>query len=78
MAARALELAQRAVAGAAAPNASLWDTLAVAQAGAGDFNGAAATGERARALAVAGGDLALAERIEGRLRLYREWRAYRE
>lgn len=74
----ALAFAGRAVELAAAEPAAAMDTLAAAQAASGDFEKAVATGERAMALAMRQGDSALAERIEGRLRLYRQGKPHRE
>ena len=54
------------------------NTLAAALAAAGDFGAAAVVAEKARALADAQGDSALAERIAGRLLLYRNGTACRE
>ena len=77
-AARALELARRAVQKPAEPNPSMLDTLGVAQAACGDYAGAVQTAERARALAMGQGEVALSEQIEARLRLYRAGKPYRK
>jgi len=74
----ALSFAERAVELAAEEPAAPLDTLAAVQAAYGDFEQAAATEARARDLAIRQGDFALAERIEGRLRLYRQGKPYRE
>ena len=54
------------------------DTLGVSYAAAGRFPEAAATAQKAVELASSAGQVALAKRIETRLNLYREGRAYRE
>ena len=66
----ARELAQRAIACAEAPDASLLDTLAVAQAACGDFAAAAATARAAYAQASAAGDAQLAANVRRRLAGY--------
>lgn len=53
-------------------------TLAAAYAEAGRFDEAVATAEKARALALAAGNVGLADRNAGRLELYRSGRPYRE
>ena len=72
---RAVRLAQQAVARSGAP---ALDTLAAAQAAAGDFAGAVASAERARELAVREGPPGLADRIAGRLKLYEAGQPFRE
>jgi tetratricopeptide (TPR) repeat protein len=52
------------------------DTLAAAYAAAGRFNDAKATAEKAIEVARAGNESSLAEKIEGRLQLYRNKHAY--
>ena len=74
----ALRLARRAADLADDPRAVLLDTLAAAHAAAGDYEQAAATAERARALAGRTGHDQLAQQIDGRLRLYRTGEPYRE
>ncbi len=68
----ALRLAERAVALSEGKEANYLDTLAAAQAAAGRFGDAAATAERAVALARTNGQKALAAEIEPRLARYRE------
>ncbi len=68
----ALRLAERAVALTEGKEANYLDTLAAAQAAAGRFGDAAATAERAVALARTNGQKALAAEIEPRLARYRE------
>lgn len=75
----ALDWAERAV--RAAPEsgkATVWNTLAVARANAGDYTGAIEAAEKALELARASGDVALAERVRSRMALFREGRPYRE
>lgn len=76
--ARALGLARRAVRLADGAHPAMLDTLGVAQAAGGDYAAAAHTAERARALAMGKGEIALSEQIEARLRLYREGKPYRK
>ncbi len=68
----ALRLAERAVELTEGKEANYLDTLAAAQAAAGRFGDAAATAERAVALARTNGQKALAAEIEPRLARYRE------
>ena len=77
-AAEALAAAQRAAALRANREPRTLDTLAVAQAAAGRMDEAAATAERALALATAAGDAKLAAQISARLALFRARRAYVE
>lgn len=58
--------------------ATVWNTLAVARANAGDYTGAIEAAEKALELARASGDVALAERVRSRMALFREGRPYRE
>lgn len=69
--AEAVELAQRAVDASGAQNPSVLDTLAVAQAAAGDPAAAARSAERALALAEAQEDAELATRLRLRTEAYR-------
>ena len=63
--------------GSVAPGrASLLDTLAAARAAAGDSEEATALAEQARALALEGGDTALAESIAARADLYRTGQSF--
>lgn len=73
---RAVVFAERAVELTKGESAPALDTLAAAQASAGNFEGALEAGERA--LALAASDAAQAEKIKGRLQLYREGKPYRE
>jgi len=75
---RAVELAQRACKLRANSSAGYLDTLAAAYAAAGRFDDAIATAEKAVELARASNESRLAEKIEGRLRLYRKGQAYRQ
>ncbi len=54
------------------------DTLAVTYAAAGRFPEAITTGQKAMALAAAAGETLSVKRLEARLKLYKEHRAYRE
>jgi tetratricopeptide (TPR) repeat protein len=74
----AVELARRAVALSDYRDPAALDTLAAAYAGAGRFPEAAATAERARELALRDAKTALAERIGGRLELYRSRTQFRD
>ncbi len=74
----AVGFARRAVDLTAGNDPVTQNTLAAALAAAGDFAAAAAVAEKARALAAARGDSALAERIAGRLLLYRHGAPCRE
>lgn len=74
----ALDLANRALALAGAPQPILLDTLAAAQANAGDFEQAVQSAEQARALARQQGNPNLARRLEQRLEAYRQARPWRE
>jgi hypothetical protein len=76
--ARAVEMAQRAVRLSGGKDPMFIGTLAAAYAEAGRFDEAIATGEKARALALADGKVELAERNAGLLELYRNQRPYRE
>jgi len=77
-AAEALDLARRAIEAGGEPAAGRLDTLALAKAAAGDFEGAARTAEQAAALAKAQGDETLADEIGRRLEKFREGKAWRE
>jgi tetratricopeptide (TPR) repeat protein len=72
----AVRLAARACEVTGHTNCSYLDTLAVAQSEVGRFTEAAALTERAAALAAAGGDPDLAERLRSRLDFYRAGRTY--
>ena len=74
----ALDCAEKAMALGGAANPSVWDTLAVARANAGDFPGARAAADHAVELARAAGDAELAARIEARRAGYRQGRPWRE
>jgi tetratricopeptide (TPR) repeat protein len=76
--AEALDAARRAAALRANQEPVTLDTLAVAQAAAGRIDEAAATAERALALATAAGDAKLAAQVSARLALFRARRAYVE
>jgi len=71
---RALTLAEKAVALTAGKSAALLDTLAAAQAAAGDFKSAAATAARAVDQARAAGENALLPALEKSLRAYQAGR----
>jgi len=73
----ALKLARQAVALAGEQPATL-DTLAAAQAASGLFEEAAATAQRAAALAGARGDRSLETQIQGRLELYKAGKPFRQ
>ena len=75
--AQAVELSLRADRLTGDKDASVLDTLAAAYAEAGRFPEAIDTASRALALANAAGDAASAQGIEGRLRLYRAGRPFR-
>lgn len=75
---RALELAQDMCRRISPTPAALLDTLAAAQAEAGDFAAASATLEKALADPAAQADAALAEQLRGRLALYRQSQPYRD
>lgn len=74
----ALALARGAAQQTGQEDPAVLDTLAAAQAAAGHFAQAAASAERALALAEARGDAELARQVRGRLALYRAGRPYRE
>jgi tetratricopeptide (TPR) repeat protein len=74
---RATELAWRAARLEGGPSAELYDTLAAAQAEAGNFPLALSTAQQAIALARTGGKPGLATEIETRLRLYQQGQAFR-
>jgi tetratricopeptide (TPR) repeat protein len=74
----AIGLAERATASGSAPAPALLVTLAVAYAAGGRFEEAAATAQRAAALADAQGDTAMARGIRERGELYRAREAYVE
>jgi thiol-disulfide isomerase/thioredoxin len=69
--ARALELASLAVSGTGGKNAAILDTLASAQAAAGDLKAAVATLIKAAAIARESGDTALLPLLEKNLRTYK-------
>jgi tetratricopeptide (TPR) repeat protein len=73
---RAVELAERACKLSGNRVANYLDTLAAAYAAAGRFDDAIGTAQKATELARSGGQPGLAEKIEGRLRLYRDGHAY--
>jgi len=75
---RAVVLAKEAVELTGSRNASLLDTLGVARAATGDFEGALESGERARAMATAAGDTERVRLITGRLQLYHSGTPYQE
>jgi len=75
--ARAVTLAQSACKLGGSGEPSYLDTLAAAYAGAGRFNDAVATAEKAIELARSTGQAQVAEQIATRLELYRDGRAYR-
>jgi tetratricopeptide (TPR) repeat protein len=75
---RALEIARDLAAQAPEPSPGLLDTLAAAQAAAGDFDAAVHTLERALELADTAGDTGLRAALSERLRLYRAGVPYRE
>jgi hypothetical protein len=74
--ARAVVLAQRACELTGNNDANSLDTLAVAYAAAGRFNDAMAATQTAMTLARAGGQVELLQKMEARLELYRNGRAY--
>ena len=76
--AEALQLAQRAAALTEHANASILDTLAGAQAAAGQFDHAISTARRAMTMAHDAGHSALAEQVKQRLQLYEQGKAYRQ
>ncbi len=75
---RAVQIAGDLVARTPEPSPKLLDTLAAAQAAAGDFDAAAHTLERALTLPDAAGDSALRSALSERLQLYRAGVPYRE
>jgi tetratricopeptide (TPR) repeat protein len=75
---RAVALAERACKLSDHPVATYLDTLAAAYAAAGRFDDAIAAAEKATELARAEGQSGVAEKIEGRLQLYRNGHAYRQ
>ena len=74
----AVRLARRACGMADYRNTSYLDTLAAAQAEAGDFAGAVQSGQRAVALAEQAGDALMVRAVKARLDLYRSSHPYRE
>lgn len=74
----AVRWAEQAVAAAPTPTANLLDTLAAAQAAAGDFAAAVSTATRALTLARERGEAELAEKLLGRLEAYRRHQAWSE
>jgi tetratricopeptide (TPR) repeat protein len=75
---RAIELAERACKLAENKSASYLDTLSVAYAAAGRFPDAISTAQKAIQLAADSGQTKLADKIKGRLELYRAGHAYNE
>ena len=75
---RAVQIAGDLVARTPEPSPKLLDTLAAAQAAAGDFDAAAHTLERALTLPDTAGDSALRSALSARLQLYRAGVPYRE
>ena len=73
----ALRLATRAAELTQFKNPGILDTVAVAQAGLGDYEAAVETAETAIDLAEAGGNSAQAERIRTRMQFYKERKPYR-
>jgi tetratricopeptide (TPR) repeat protein len=73
----ALELASQACQATGYRHAEDLDALAASQAAAGHFREAAATADKARALAEAAGQASLASRISNRMSLYRRGRPFR-
>ena len=75
---QAVELARQAVKLSAGQEPNFLDTLAAAQAEAGQFTEAVETGERALTAASSKNDTALAEGIRARIKLYQDNRPYRD
>ena len=72
----AISLARRAVVGTSGREPSALDTLAAAQASAGDFDAAVATARRALGAATSAGDATTAREVAERMAVYQSRQSY--